>query len=216
MTAPHWLPDRQDFAVQQERWRHDQALYAYGEYTMFALMWTIRDHDTGLVGRCPRCYLARGKVSEVYKQSDDSLCPECYGTTFEGGYKALIVRPALWDANEEDEREAVRGEVITATSSVQSTSDFRLRTGDHLLRADGTRWQMRTISTNHLRTGFAMPRASTDTVGWNFGTVSREDESSASFLIGPTPSEVVALLDVVNVRRPQSFQGLDVVRGLLL
>lgn len=216
MSHPiHHLPDPQRFAVNQERQRHDQALYRYGEYAMFVLMWTIHDHHAGLVDRCPTCYQSYGKIAKAYGQPSVNKCADCFGTTFEGGFKARVVRPSLWDYNEPDYREHNRGEVIIATASIQSTSDFKMGTGDHIFRADGTRWQMRSVGTNHLRTGFEMPTSARSALGFNYGQVSREDETSVSYTIPPTPAEVIAALDLSDVRYPQDFSALEVVRGPL-
>lgn len=189
MTLPLWLPDDQDYAVEQERYRHDQALAFYGENALFVLMWRLEDHEKGLVDRCPTCYVALGKIAEVYGQAAREKCSDCFGTTFEGGWKAKIVRLSLWDANEKDYREKARGETEVSTASIQAPSDFRLRTGDYIFRGDGTRWRMQTVSTNHLRTGFEMPSAARTAAGWNYGQCILEDESSVAYMIEPTPSE---------------------------
>ena len=60
MSYLHHLPDPQAYAIDQERARHDSALYSFGEYAMFVLMWNIIDHEAGLVDRCPTCYEAYG------------------------------------------------------------------------------------------------------------------------------------------------------------
>lgn len=217
MTHPvHHLPDPQGFAVDQERQRHEQALYRFGEYAMFVLMWNLLDHERGLVARCPTCYESYGKTAEAYGQSAVQDCPDCFGTTFEGGYKARIVRPALWDFNEEDYREAVRGLTVVATATIQSTSDFRLRTGDHVFRADGTRWLMRTVSTNHLRTGFEMPNRDRTALGYNYGQVNRQDETSVAFLIPPDAATLTSALDIPGTRYPADFSAIEDVRGPLL
>lgn len=216
VQGPFHLPQRQDYAIAQERMRHNQALYAMGEYAVFVLMWNIVDFDANLVERCSTCFAVDDLIASVYNQPTQNKCPDCFGTTFEGGYKAILVRPSIWDTNEEDYRSGPRGEVITQTSSVQSTSDFRLRTGDYVCRGDGSRYQMRTMSSNELRTGFAMPTAATAVVGYNYGTVSREDESSVAFLLPPSPATLVARLAVPIGVTPTAFADIEVVRGPVL
>ena len=130
LQTPYHLREQQNYAVTQERMRHDQALYSLGEYAAFVLMWHIQDFEAGLVTRCSRCYGENNLIAQVYEQPVENKCPVCFGTTFDGGYKAILVRPSIWDTNEEDFRLSARGEVIVQTASVQSTSDFRLRTGD--------------------------------------------------------------------------------------
>lgn len=199
---PVWLPDPQSFAQQQERYRHDGALSYFGEYSMFVLMWQLSDFEEGLVDRCGECYVSYGKMAEVYGQGAREKCDSCFGSTFEGGYKAKIVRLTLWDMTEEVEKEAIRGEAQTKTASVQTTSDFRLRVGDFVFRGDGTRWQMQTISTNHLRSGFLMPDTADTPVGYNFGNVVQEDESSVAYTI---PPESTTFLDPNDPHYPPDF-----------
>ena len=211
---PQWLRDPQGYAIQQERYRHDQALNTYGEYAMFVLRWTIRDYKAGLVERCSECFLARGKIAETYQQPARKDCPSCFGTTFEGGIRAKITRQSLWDANEEDYQDARRGESILQTASVQSTSDFRMRTGDYIFRADGSRWQMRTVSTNALRTGFLEPEHRTE-VGYNYGLVQREDEDTVAYLIPPATADLIDILDVSYARTPPDFSAFEEIHGPL-
>jgi len=210
----NWHQDPQDWAYAQERLRHDQAVDTWGEYTMFVLLWHVWDLQAGLVGHCPTCYLSQGLIAEVYGQPSQSKCPDCLGPTFEGGYKAKIVRPAMWSNNEEDYKRAARGEVVTQTTSVQSSADFRLRTGDFLLRADNTRWVMRTLSSNELHTGLSVGGPQI-VLGYNYGTCAREDESSVAFLIEPTAPVLSARLNQRHAHFRQDFTDLEVVRGPL-
>lgn len=212
----HHLPDPQTYAVDQERMRHDGALWAFGEYAMFILFWNITDHERGLVARCSKCYAAYGKIAEAYGQPAVNECSRCFGTSFEGGYKAKIVRPSLWDFNLEDYKDSPRGEVLVASASVQTTADFRMRTGDVIVRADNVRWRMRSTGTNHLRTGFELPTGDRSALGYNYGQVIREDEDSVVYTIPPGPAEIRSSLDVVGTRYPKDFATLEVVRGPLL
>lgn len=216
MRQPYHLPDRQDYAIEQERQRHNDALYAFGEYAIFVLLWDIADLEAGRVGRCLLCYLSKGKVAEVYQQSSDSLCEECYGTTFEGGFKAILVRPSLWDLNEVVEKPAARGKVLDQTVSVQTTHDFRLRTGDYIIRGDGVRYRMRTSSTQRLRTGFAVAEHGDSGLAFNYGSVNREDLSSVVYKIPPSAETVRTRLDVLHAHYPLNFSDLEVIRGPLL
>lgn len=209
----HHLPDTQPHAVDNMQSWHDDALYALGEYSMFVLLWRISDHKAGLVDRCPVCYDAYQPYADVYKQPFEHHCSSCFGTTFEGGYKAKIVRPSLWDFGEEADGESRRGELTTATTAIQTTSDFRMRTGDWVIRADATRWQVATLSANHLRTGFSYPEKEQSVVGFNYGNVIREDESANAYLVPPTdPAEVAAILDVRGARTPQDFAIYEDIR----
>ena len=211
------VPNPQPYAVTQERFRHDGALYQWGEYAIFVLLWNVADHEAGLVARCQDCYVAYGRIAEAYGQPARRKCPTCFGTTFQGGYRATIVRPTIWDYNEKDHREHSRGEVIVSTASVQTTSDFQLRTGDYIIRADNGRWQVRSKSTNNLRTGFETPSAASAPLGYNFGQVSLEDKDSVAHTIPPVDAaEVRTLLSVVDQRRPSDFSEFDDLRGPLI
>lgn len=211
-----WLPDPQDYAIAQERARHEEALFSFGEYAMFVLMWRIEDHERGLVDRCPACYTSYGRMAEAYGQPAENRCPECFGTTFEGGYRAKIVRPTLWDDNEPAHRQVDRGERVVAATSIQTTPDFRIRSGDYALRGDGTRWMLRQMGSHSLATGFRMPLPERDLVAYNVVQGNLEDPSSVAYMIPPDEVTLRRELDVYGIRRPKDFSDLDVVRGALI
>lgn len=216
--APHCLlhhPDREDWAIEHVQGSHDGALWRYGEYSMFVLLWRIEDFEMGLVDRCPECQTPYGAIAEVYKQPMKTRCPTCYGTTFRGGFKAKIVRPAMWDMGEATNSPGERGEMIRATTAVQSTHDFRMRTGDFILRADGTRWHVQSLSTNHLRAGFGYPDKEGTLVGFNYGQVMLEDPTSNAYAI-ELPSTLPMMLNVRNPRQGRDFSLYEEVRGPLL
>ena len=217
-AQPYWLNDPQQYALEQERYRHQGALDAFGEYSIFALMWSIEDLKAGRVGRCPRCYLSRDMIADAYGQGGDAKCPDCFGSTFEGGYKAIIVRRALWNVQEEDERQQRRGVTFTKASSVQSSADFRMRTGDYAYRSDGSRWQIKAMSSDDLRTGLQHNQIDAATsLGFNYGQVNKEDTSSVAYLLPPEPAFVQARLQSLShPHYPQDFSDIEVVRGPLL
>lgn len=211
---PNWAPDPQHYAIYQEQWRHDQALYAYGEYAFFCLLWRIRDHQNGLVGRCPTCYLSRGKIAETYGQAAQERCPDCFGTSFEGGYKALVVRPMIFSTDEESEDVSARGIVIRQTATLQTTSDIDL-VEDFMFRADGSRWQVEGASSTKLTTGFEYRNTGEHGLGAVVRAV-REDESSVAYMIPPDTATVIALLDRTHFRTPLDFSAVEDVRGPLV
>lgn len=215
-VQPYHLPDPHRYAVEQERKRHNDALYRFGEWAMFVLLWRIRDHRDGLVGRCPTCYLGAGEVAEAYGQSTNRNCPDCFGTTFEGGYKARIVRPSIWEDTGEAHVEGRRGEVVTDTAtSIEAPADFLLRTGDYIFRADGTRWQMATMSKTDLAVGFETRGDRRSAIAFNFGRANLEDPSSVAYLIPPDEATLTATLDVPMSRFPLDFTAVEVIRGPL-
>lgn len=48
-------------------------------------IWTLQDFEEGKVERCSSCW------DDILKQSNNSRCLSCYGTTFEGGYQSAFV-----------------------------------------------------------------------------------------------------------------------------
>lgn len=213
-SYPISVPDPQDYAIKQERWRHESTLWAYGEVCVFAQMWSSDDFAAGLVEHCSRCYLAYGKTAEAYGQPAQEKCPDCLGTSFEGGYKNILVRPALWDLTEPDDRSGPRGDVDVEVASVQSTGDFRMHSGDYVLRADNSRWVIRQVGGNHLHTGMMMIEGSRTALGYNYAQVTLDDPSGVSSLI-PVSAEILASLDVRNLRTPDDYSSLEDIRGPL-
>lgn len=213
----HWLTDPMSYAVQQEVDRHDQALWTHGELAMFVLLWTIFDYEAGLVAHCSTCYVAYGRSAEAYGQPAKRDCPDCYGTTFEGGYKAKIVRPAIWtDQSEEALTIGPRGQSLADAESVQSTADFKPMNGDYVFRADGTRWEIREVTSGTLHTGFEFTSATSQSVGFAMGRVVREDESSVAYLIPPDPVTLRAILTTpMGTRYPPDTTAVDEIRGPL-
>lgn len=215
---PHcllWHPDHEGWAVEQMQARHNGVLWRFGEYSMFVLLWRIEDFNAGRVGRCQECMTPKGDIAEVYNQSFKTQCSTCYGTTFDGGFKAKIIRPALWDYSETTNKSDVQGEVERANTAVQSTPDFAMRTGDYILRADGTRWRVQSLSTNHLRTGFGFPDRAETIIGFNYGNVVLQDPASNAYAI-QVPTDLSLILDVTNPRVMQEFSRFEEIRGPLL
>jgi hypothetical protein len=219
------LPGRQPFAIKTQARSHDEVLHSFGEYALFVLMWTLLDHEAGRVARCSRCATTTGTgtsehdalIFETFKQSPENICPNCYGTTFEGGWKAKIVRPAIWDYQEERWDKGKRGYAVNLEGSLQTTNDFHLADGDYAFRADGTRWKIAGGSTDRIHDGFGLPTRADSNLGYSYATVIREDEAAASYSIPPaTATELRALLEQVGRHFPVDTSGVDQVRGPLL
>lgn len=222
---PYFLKTPDFFSISQERMAHDEAVYAYGEYAFFALLWNAIDYSQGLVGHCPQCYSTNDGISEVYNQPSFAACNLCYGTLFFlphdpatgfggvqhlGGLKALIVRPCMWNPTDESQKLTGTGEVITSTSTLQSISDFRMRTADIILKADGTRWRVATHNTDSIISGFQSANDVRAMIGYNYGSVVRQDESMPCFLIPPTVAEQVNILDTSTIPNyPLSFSAYE-------
>lgn len=206
-----------DWATEQERLRHNEALYWVGEWAIFFLMWTEIDFADDLVGRCQRCYSDTGgvgqRIAEVYSQPTINKCPDCFGTTFEGGFRARIVRPAIFADADETERQASRGTMHPVSTTVESTTDFRMREGDFTIRADNTRWRTSTPQRVMLRTGFGHPDQRGSSITYNSAPVKLEDHTSVAYLL-PAPN--VGPLLRVQSHVPMDFSTFELLRGPLL
>lgn len=223
-AQPYYVREEQDWAVEQERQRHSQALYSYGEYAMFCLMWHVRDFEAGLVQRCSRCRgdgsnAVRVGIADAYNQPTQARCPNCYGTTFEGGFKAQIIRPCIFSDADEDEQKLARGVMNPQDLSVESTTDFRVRSGDYVFRATGDRFYLRVPNRLTLRTGFAVPHQSSMAIGYNHARANQEDRTSVAYdILTPgidPPQTLVGLLNTAN-RIPIDFDNYEIIRGRLI
>lgn len=211
---PVYVRRRQDWAAEQERYRHDQAMYEIGEWAMFVLLWHVTDFDLGLVRRCPVCVTAYGEVGDVYKQPSQNKCPDCYGTGFEGGYRARIVRPAVFGDTDFDEKVDRRGVMNPDNVSLETTSDFRVRTHDIVMRGDGTRWQLKVPDRITLRTGFARPGHDV-ALSHMMANVTLQDPTSVAYLIPPNVAVQKAVLDG-RIYDPADMRQYEDLRGPLV
>jgi hypothetical protein len=212
-TRGTYVRTQQNWAVEQERQRHDQALWMMGENTLFCLLWTARDHDAGLVGLCTVC--ASDRISKAYGQATRNKCPSCFGTRFEGGYRALIVRPAIFTDADDGQSFTARGVVSPQEVHMETTSDFRVHGGDYAMRATGERLQLRTPQRTTLRTGFGTPHQRDDGTAYNLTRAAVEDEDSVAYTIPPNPSDLIAILSRFG-STPPSFADIEVIRAPLI
>lgn len=205
---------KQNWAVEQERARHEQALYLAGENVLFCLLWTARDHDAGLVGLCSVC--AADKIAKAYGQPARNKCPSCFGTRFEGGYRALIVRPAIFTDADDSQSFTARGVVAPQEVHMETTSDFRVHSGDYAMRATGERMQLRAPQRSTLRTGFGTPHQGTEGTAYNLSRAAVEDADSVAYTIPPTDiNDLVAILSRSGPA-PVSFADVEVLRAPLI
>lgn len=214
-----YVRETQDFAIENERLRQNQAIYWYGEYVMFVLMWHIQDFEQGRVARCTDCYgngtALADRVTAAYNQPTQQKCPTCYGTTFEGGYKARIIRPAiLTDADKNDQNQA-RGVTHSMTLDVETVSDFRLRSGDYMFRQNGDRFYLRTPTRTTLRSGFEHPLQTVHSIHYNLARASLEDRETVSYLIPPPASSLDVILSE-EARTPVDFSAYEEIREALI
>ena len=214
-VQPYYVRETQGWAVEQEHMRHNQALWSIGEYACFLLLWHIQDFEAGLVQRCLTCYQPRGKIAEAYGQPSQNKCPNCLGTTFEGGYRALIFRPAIFTDTDESEQIAQRGVVHANDVSIDSTSDFRVRTGDYCFRQNNDRYYLRVPNRITVRTGFSHPAQAAAAIGYNHSRATLEDPGTISYLAPPTEFELASILSMTS-RKPVDFSEYEIIRGPLI
>jgi hypothetical protein len=213
-NSPFYLRPHQNWAIEQERYRHNQALYSVGEMVMFVLMWHVEDHLKGYVRRCPRCFNGDdARAAKVYEQSTVNKCPMCYGTTFEGGVRAKIIRPAIITDSDDNEIQGERGVTFPVKVTVESVSDFRFRNGDYLFRQDGSRYQLGNPQRTQLRTGFEHPSQAADSIGYAMGTATLENSTTVAWMISPTQDE---LQDLLRTSGRYPVQATDVTNGPLI
>ena len=184
-------------------------------------MWHIADFQAGLVGRCEDCYGTyphnekKLRVAEVYAQPEEHRCPSCFGTTFEGGWKAQIIRPCIFSDADEDEQKQARGIMRPQDLSVESTTDFRVRTGDYVVRGTGDRFQLRVPQRVTLRTGFAIPHQTTAAIGYNHARASLEDPTSVVYIIAPPREQLDQVLSMA-ARFPIDFSAYETIKAPLV
>lgn len=217
----YWLRQEEDWATYQERMRHAQALYQYGEYAMFVMMWGLVDFEKGLVGRCNRCYGSNGsqqhRIADVYNQPTQNECPDCLGTTFEGGIRAKIVRPSMWADLDEKEELANRGVVHPERVSVESTWDFRMRKGDYILRSDGSRWRIPDSPQRvTLRTGYMHPDQAETSITYHRIEARYAEHGSVVSLIPPTSTAALREILTRTGYKPSQFDDVEVINGPLI
>lgn len=218
-VQPYHIRQTQIYAIEQERQRHADALWAVGEYSIFILLWHVLDFEQGLVERCSRCWESSAldaRIAAAYEQPKDQLCPVCFGTTFEGGYRARIIRPAIFADTDQDERQDKRGEVHPDNVSVETTWDFRIRTGDFVIRADNSRWRMRVPSRTTLRTGFGFPGQMETSLTYARITAEYEESTTVAYKIPPVDSEGVRNTLTLPGRTPLDYTVFEEIRGPLI
>lgn len=219
---PSWQRDVQRWAISEERRRHVQALWQYGELAVFCLLWTAADNAAGLVGRCQRCFASASaalavedRISASYGQGNQYACTDCFGTQFEGGLRALIVRPAIFNDMDKGQTKTGKGVVTPGTLGIETTPDFRVRAGDYCFRSDGDRFQLRQPKRTTLRTGFATPYQQDAAIDYNQLNAALEDPASVAYRIPPNAAELAQVLGTYT-RVPADFSWFEIIRAPLI
>lgn len=160
---------------------HTEALYAYGEFALFTLMWRVEDFEAGLVGRCPTCYLG-DRGAAVFQQSPLIKCPDCYGTTFEGGFRAQIIRPAIIVHSSPTDDATIRGDLNIDNINMETSTDFVMHHGDYVFREDGDRYQTSEKQEDSVHDGFSVMDSQSPYVA-NIAEAKLEDPTSVAYTI---------------------------------
>lgn len=194
---------------------HEEVLYDHGEYAMFVLMWTPLDRAADRVGDCPKCVIAYGEIAKAYGQPAKEKCDGCFGTGFEGGYRAKIVRPSLWNDGTPDDDQTARGYVVRDTYLVETTNDFTMHKGDYVFRATGDRYQTEALNATNIQHGFGTPSRTNMRVAGALPQVRLENKTSVAYIIPPTEAELVTTLNQ-PVNFSTDLSVVEEVRGPLV
>lgn len=183
-----------------------EALYAVGELALFTLMWRPIDFERGLVTRCSTCFEGpEARQAAAFQQPTKKKCPDCYGTTYEGGFRAQIVRPTIMADRNAETTDVHRGVVTIDSLAFETTPDFTLHKGDYLFRFDNTRFQCEEKKEAIIRTGFASPQSQESFSG--LSTAHLEDPTSVAFAIPPL--DPTLLRNVLSTLGGQVMPDLD-------
>ncbi len=239
-VQPTWQRDVQSFAIEQERERHAQALWQFGELVMFCLLWRPRDIAAGLAQRCTRCYspsavipvnpalpqstaAAEAQISAAYGQGSQYRCPLCYGTQIIAagpaavpGVRALIVRPAILTDTDQNQQRTAKGVLDTGSVNIQTIPDFRAHTMDYAFRSDGRRYQLAVPGRTTLRTGFATPWQQSAAIDYNLMRATLEDPLASVAYIVPPAEELLAQALGTYTRVPVSYAWIEHINGPLI
>ena len=225
-----WERDVQNFAIRLERERHVQALWQYGELTVFVLMWTVLELTAGLAVRCPRCFAGteppgnEAAIASAYGQGNQYKCPTCFNTQLVAaspltggniGIRALILRPTIFTDVDPDQQFTARGVVYQRQADAESTPDFRIRNGDYMMRSSGNRYRLRVPKRTTLRTGFAEPWQATTALTYNHSRASVEDPTSVAYILPPTQAQLSSWL-VTYTRVPVDYSWAEIINGPLI
>lgn len=197
---PVWAYPTQDWAGASIENSHTEALYAYGEFALFTLMWTVSDFEAGLVGKCPTCFVGdRGAVA--FGQSPDPKCPDCYGTTFDGGFRAQIIRASIVVHSTPEREQGIRGQTTIDNINLESTTDFTMHHGDYVFRADEARYQTSEKTEDSVHDGFSIMDTQNPYVA-NIAEAKLEDPTSVAYaipiVVGGGSATLPSLLDRSN------------------
>ena len=157
---------------------HDEALQWFGEECIVRQLWRAEDAALGLVGYCQDCQdspnpatptasgnaAIRSRVLQVYRQTGNSYCPTCFGTTFSGGFKPTCYHLYMLAADTPQVRSNLStGQFWKDNPQVQFSWYPEIRVGDLVVRVNqwtngqptslGDRFAVSTVNVQSIRTG---------------------------------------------------------------
>jgi len=159
--------------IDQQRF-HDEALQWFGEECLVRLLWRAEDAAAGLVEYCTQCQdspnptnpntAVQARVSRVYRQSGNSYCTNCFGTTFVGGFQPIVYHLYMLASDTpEIRRNLTTGQFWQENPQVQFSWYPQIRTGDLVTRvtswngdvptSTSTRFQVSAVNPVTVRTG---------------------------------------------------------------
>jgi hypothetical protein len=168
------VKQREIWAQTDQQRFHDEALQWYGEEVIVRQLWRAEDAALGLVGYCQQCQdspnpsqpdaAVQSRVSKVYRQTGNSYCGTCYGTTFSGGFKPTCYHLYMIAADTPQIRSNLStGQFWKENPTVQFSWFPEIRVGDLVVRVNewyketptslGTRFQVNTVNVQSMRTG---------------------------------------------------------------
>ena len=157
----------------QQKW-HEEALQWYGEKCVVRLLWRAEDAAQGLVTYCIDCQDSPNptsptqsvqiRASKVYRQSGNSYCPTCYGTTFTGGFKPVAYHLYMLAGDSPEVRQKLStGQFWKENPQIQFSFTPNIRQGDLVVRVNQwngdlpieslQRFQVSNVIPHSIRTG---------------------------------------------------------------
>lgn len=173
-NLPLVVKQRDIFAeINQQRF-HSETLEWFGEQCIVRQLWRAEDAALGLVDYCQVCQdsvnptnpnsTVQRRVSNVYRQTGNSYCPNCYGTTFNGGFKPTNYHLYMLAADTPQVRSNLTtGQFWKENPNVQFAWYPEIRVGDLVVRVNqwngdqpvltGERFEVSTVNVQTVRTG---------------------------------------------------------------
>jgi len=153
----------------QQQW-HEEALQWYGEKCVVRLLWRAEDAAQGLVTYCIDCQdspnptdptqSVQVRASKVYRQSGNSYCPTCYGTTFTGGFKPVAYHLYMLASDSPQVRQKLStGQFWKENPQIQLSFTPIIRQGDLVIRVSQWNGDIPVLSTERFQVSNVIPHS---------------------------------------------------------